>query len=167
MQASSWIRGPGVLEVTLLREVIEVAPGVEEAFDAVADFSNSASWDPGVLSARRVDDGSPTALGVGAIYDLTVTFRGRSSRMRYTTTRYERPRVIVLEGVGPKIAATDTISFEPSRAGGTTITYTADLRLTGPAKLAAPFLRGAFGQMGRAAVTGMKRWLDASSDAER
>lgn len=148
--------------MTVLREVIEVAPEPGPVFDAVADFSSSADWDPGVLVARRIRGGSPVPEGVGAQYDLTVTFRGRSSEMRYTTTRYERPSVVVLEGVGPRIAAVDTIEVEPSPKGGARITYTADLRLTGLAKLAQPFLAGAFEQMGRNAIDGMKAWIDGT-----
>ena len=146
--------------MTVLREVIDVAPDPGPVFDAVADFSNSADWDPGVLVARRIRGGSPNPEGVGAQYDLIVTFRGRSSEMRYTTTRYERPNLVVLEGAGPRIAAIDTIEIEPSPQGGTRITYTADLRLTGIAKLAEPFLSGAFKQMGRKALDGMEIWID-------
>jgi hypothetical protein len=156
-----------VRAMTVLREVIDVAPDPTAVFDAIADFSTSASWDPGVLEARRVRPGSPTADGVGARYDLTVSFRGRSSEMLYTTTRYERPILVVLEGVGPRITATDTIEFEPAPQGGTRITYTADLRLKGVAKLAAPFLSGAFEQMGRRAIDGMEAWIRASVGGAR
>ena len=143
----------------VLREVIEVANEPEGAFDAVADFSSAEGWDPGVVSARRTKDGAPVPVGVGAEYDLTVTFRGQTSRMRYTTIRYERPRVVVLQGVGPNIKAVDTIAFEPTDAG-TRIRYEADLRLTGVASLAGPFLSRSFDEMGRRALDGMRAWFE-------
>jgi Polyketide cyclase / dehydrase and lipid transport len=146
--------------VTVLRETVEVGRDPESVFDAIADFSSSAAWDPGVVAARRVRPGSSTPSGVGAVYDLTVTFRGRLSEMRYTTTRCERPSLVVLEGIGPKIVAIDTIAFEPAVRGGTTIRYAADLRLTGIGKVAGPFLIRAFEQMGQEALAGMKEWLD-------
>lgn len=146
--------------VTVLRETIEVGRDPEGVFDAIADFSSSAGWDPGVVAARRIRPGSPTPDGLGAAYDLTVTFRDRVSEMRYTTTRYERPSLLVLEGIGPKIIAIDTIAFESDDRGGTTIRYVADLRLTGIGRVAAPFLIHAFEQMGREALAGMKEWLD-------
>lgn len=144
----------------VIREIIEVDRSPEEAFDAVADFSSSEAWDPGVASARRVRAGSETPSGVGAEYDLTVTFRGRSSQMTYVTSAYARPERVVLEGRGPRIAAVDTIEFARSATGGTRITYTADLRLTGLAKVAEPFMGRAFEEMGTRALQGMRGWLD-------
>lgn len=45
------------------------------------------------------------------------------------------------------------------QGGGTHLTYVADLRLTGLAKLAEPFLGGAFDAMGKRAVAGLEAWL--------
>jgi carbon monoxide dehydrogenase subunit G len=151
---------PGGIVVTVLREIIEVDVRLQDAFDAVADFSSSERWDPGVASARRIAPGTDAPSGVGATYALTVTFRGTASDMTYTTTAYEEPHRVVLEGVGPKIRAIDTIEFAATPSGGTRITYTADLRLTGAAKIAAPFLGGAFEEMGHKALAGMQAWLE-------
>jgi len=147
--------------VTVLREVIEVDVRVQDAFDAVADFSSSERWDPGVTKALRTAPGADAPSGEGATYALTVTFRGTSSDMTYMTTDYEEPHRVVLEGVGPKIRAIDTIEFAATPSGGTRITYTADLRLTGAAKIAAPFLGRAFEEMGHKALAGMQAWLAA------
>jgi carbon monoxide dehydrogenase subunit G len=147
--------------MTVLREVVQVRQEPEAAFDAVADFANASQWDPGVVAAERVGEGDPAPNGVGAEYRLTVTFRGTESEMTYRTTVYRRPDRIVLEGVGPRIAATDTIAFAPVDGGGTRITYVADLRLTGLAKVAEPFLRGSFDEMGRRALAGMEAWFAA------
>jgi hypothetical protein len=149
--------------MTVLREIIEVHMPVDEAFAAVADFSASEQWDPGVVKARRVEPGGDGASGVGARYLLTVTFRGKESEMVYTTTTYEAPHRVVLEGAGDKITAVDTIECSPTTSGGTRITYTADLRLIGAAKVAAPFLGGAFNKMGHDALEGMRRWLEAGA----
>lgn len=146
--------------MTILKETIGVGESSERAFDAIADFSTSAEWDPGVVAARRVRDGRDAPNGIGAEYALTVTFRGRSSDMTYRTTAYEPSRLVVLEGVGPKIRATDTIELEPLAAGGTRITYTADLPLSGATKLAQPLLSGAFVRMGHRALEGMRAWFE-------
>ncbi len=77
--------------------------------------------------------------------------------MSTRTTEYRRPDRVVLEGVGPRIAATDTIEFASiDGGGGTRITYVADLRLTGLAKVAEPFLDRSFDEMGKRALAGMK-----------
>ena len=146
--------------MAVLREVIEVSGPAADAFDAVADFSSSERWDPGVVRAERVRDGSGDPSGVGAEYLVRVRFRGSEQDMTYVTTEYWRPHRVVLRGDGPRVKAVDTIEFA-AVPGGTRITYEADLRLTGLATLAAPFLGGAFNQMGKAALAGMKAWLGA------
>jgi carbon monoxide dehydrogenase subunit G len=151
----------------VLRESIEVSQPPREAFDAVADFSSSARWDPGVVSAERVRDGRDSPVGVGAEYRVTVTFRGRESQMTYRTTRYDPPSAVVLEGTGPRIAAVDTIRFEPLDSGGTRIDYVADLRLTGVARIAEPFMRGSFDAMGSRALAGMRTWFAGQADPSR
>lgn len=153
--------------MTTLRETIEVALPIEQVFDAVADFANAERWDPGVVRAERVADGSPEPTAAGAHYRLTVTFRGQSSDMTYVTTVFRRPLLVILEGEGPKILATDTIRFEPIGAGETRIHYEADLRLKGVARLAEPLLRSSFKEMGSRALAGMRSWLDASADSRR
>jgi hypothetical protein len=145
--------------MTVLREAIEVPVALEAAFDAVADFSSAEGWDPGVVTAARVGEGAESPCGVGARYELTVTFNGRESRMTYITTAYVRPTKVVLEGDGPKITATDTIGFEPTADGGTRITYEADLRLKGLARAATPLLKRSFDQMGKRALAGMETWF--------
>ncbi len=145
--------------MTVVRETIEVAVPLEEAFDAVADFSSAEGWDPGVISAARIVDGAESPSGVGARYRLSVTFNGRESQMTYVTTDYVRPTRVVLEGDGPRITATDTMGFEPTADGGTRITYEADLRLKGLAKVATPLLKRPFDLMGERALAGMATWF--------
>ena len=115
------------------------------------------------MAAERIRAGAPTPSGVGAEYLLKVRFRGRDSEMTYRTTEYERPGHVVFRGIGPRIAAIDTIEFEPLNDGGTRITYVADLRLTGLAKAAEPFLGDEFDAMGKRALEGMKGWFAARS----
>ena len=145
--------------MTVLRETIYVTASVEEVFDAVADFSSAEGWDPGVVSATRVREGDESPSGVGARYLLTVTFNGSESEMTYITTDHVRPARVVLEGEGPRITAKDTIGFEPTADGGTRITYEADLRLKGLARVAAPLLKRSFDEMGKRALAGMKTWF--------
>ncbi|MDH4112022.1 MAG: SRPBCC family protein [Actinomycetota bacterium] len=149
--------------MTILRETIDVPRPPEEAFDAVVDFSSAEVWDPGVVTAERVQEGEGHPSGIGARYRLTVTFRGAESEMTYVTTEYSRPTRVVLVGEGDRITATDTIEFEPTDAGGTRISYEADLRLKGLAKVAQPLLGKAFDEMGRRAIEGMRAWFEAGS----
>jgi hypothetical protein len=80
--------------------------------------------------------------------------------MEYVITRLEPGRRVVLDGRGSGVRAVDDISFEPG-ASGTTITYVADIRLTGLLGLLAPFAGGAFRRIAANAKAGMQRALDA------
>jgi carbon monoxide dehydrogenase subunit G len=150
--------------VTCLHERIKTDLPIEAAFDYVADFANAQEWDPGVATARRIDDG-PVA--VGARYNLGVRMRGRIGTMEYRITELDRPRRVVLVGAGSNVSAVDDIRFEPS-PDGTIIDYTADIRLGGLLRIAQPFLGGSFAKIARDAAGGMHRTLAArAADAAR
>ena len=142
--------------MTRLHETIETALPIDEAFAFVADFANSALWDPGVAIAERIDAGP---LGVGARYRLGVRMGGRVAPMHYEVTVYEPLRRVVLAGTGPGVEAEDELVFEATPTG-TRIDYTADIRLRGLLRLAAPFAGGALAGIARDARDGMQRALD-------
>jgi carbon monoxide dehydrogenase subunit G len=82
--------------------------------------------------------------------------------MEYRITEFDAPRRVVLTGTGPGVSAVDEIRFE--RAGAVTrIDYTADIRLGGLLRIAQPFLGAAFAKIGRDALDGMQRALDAQA----
>jgi carbon monoxide dehydrogenase subunit G len=144
-------------DMARLRETIEVATSIEEAFDYVADFSTTARWDPGIAEAVRVGDGP---IGVGSRFDVIAVFNGRRLPLTYEIVEYDRPNVVVLRGEGPSFRGLDRIGFTREGDTHTRIDYAADVELTGVAKLAEPFMRGRFDQMGRKAVGGLKATLD-------
>ena len=143
--------------MTRLHERIETTLPIEAAFDYVADFANAQEWDPGVATARRIDDG-PVA--IGARYDLGVRMGGRVAPMEYRVAELDRPRRVVLVGRGSNVDAVDDIRFERS-GEGTVIDYTADIRLGGLLRFAQPFLGGSFAKLARDAAGGMERTLAA------
>ena len=144
-----------------LRERIDTALPLDEAFAFVADFANAARWDPGVASSERTNLGP---VGLGARYRLGVRMRGRVSPMDYEITAYEPGRRVVLTGTGQGVAAVDDIRFEAT-ATGTRIDYLADIRLQGAMRLLAPFAGGALARIARDARDGMQRALDARAVA--
>ena len=143
--------------MAVLREQIDTALPLSAAFAFVSDFANSSRWDPGVASAERVDSG---AVGVGSRYRVGVRVGSRVIPMRYVVTSFEPTRRVVLVGSGSGIAAVDDIRFEATPTG-TRIEYTADIRLEGLMRLAAPFAGGALSRVARNAREGMQRTLDA------
>ena len=85
--------------------------------------------------------------------------------MEYRISVFEPPTRVVLVGSGSGVSAVDDIRFE-SIETGTRVDYTADIRLGGVLRFIQPFLGRAFANLGRNAVDGMKRTLDARAAAD-
>ena len=144
--------------MSTFEQSIDVAAMPAEAFRYLADFTNVPRWDPGMAESRLVEGstGQP-----GAVYDVVAVFRGTQVPFRYRLAAAEDGRRLLFEGEGAKARSTDEIILEPA-AGGTHITYRADLRMKGPYRLGEPFLRGTFDRMGREAMAGLKGRLDTT-----
>lgn len=140
-----------------LVEVRDTHRPPEEVFAYVSDFSTTAEYDPGVARAARTDGGP---LGPGATFAVDAVFLGRTLPMTYRIVAWDPPRRVTLEGVGATTTARDEIRFEPL-GDGTRITWTLDLALRGPSRLATPLLRPFLTRLGRQALDGLKRRLDA------
>jgi carbon monoxide dehydrogenase subunit G len=141
----------------VVERTIEAGASPDEAFAFVADFSTTERWDPGIVSARRLDD---EPVGVGSRFELVSRFGSREQTIVYEITRFDPPRSVTLVGEGETFRGTDVISFEPREGGGTRVRYEADLGLKGFASLALPFIRKRLDTMSDDAVAGMKSELD-------
>jgi len=142
--------------MTRLRKQISTPLALDETFAFVADFANAMHWDPGVVTSERLDEGP---LRVGARYRLGIRMRGRIAPMEYRVSVLDPRRRVVLLGEGSGVSAVDDIRFEQA-GDGTRIDYTADIRLSGIARLVQPLLGGAFAKVARDALEGMQRALD-------
>jgi len=158
-----WMTGPELESraMTKLHERIDTTLPIDETFAFIADFANSRLWDPGVATSDRVD---PGPVGLGARYQLGVRMRGRVAPMEYRITTFEPPTRVVLTGEGSGVSAIDEIWFEQT-ATGTSIDYTADIRLGGWMRLVEPFVGGAFEKIARDALGGMQQALDERAAA--
>jgi hypothetical protein len=117
---------------------------VARAFDFMSDFSNAQIWDPGVLSARRLDTG---AIRPGSSFDLKVAFARRAMTLRYVVRSMDAGERIVFVASTRRLESVDTLVFE-ERAGGCRMTYDAVLRLKGSGAVANPLLALAFRRVG-------------------
>jgi carbon monoxide dehydrogenase subunit G len=142
--------------MTKLHERIQTTLSIDETFAFIADFANSSQWDPGVATSERIDAGP---VGLGARYRLGVRLAGRVAPMEYRITTFEPPTRVILAGEGSNVSAVDEIRFEATPAG-TSIDYTADIRLGGWMRLIQPFVGGAFKKVAKDALGGMQRALD-------
>ena len=142
--------------VPTLKEVVQTTLPLEQAFAYIADFANTALWDPGTVDSKSVDGGVPK---VGSRYALSVRVGGRVAPMEYQITALEPNERVVLAGHGSNVQAVDDIRFTSSE-GGTRVDYTADIQLTGLWRLIGPFAGRAFDKIGREARQGMQQALD-------
>lgn len=138
-----------------LRESAKTTLSPEQAFEHVGDFSNIDQWDPGVLTSTRRGEGP---VGVGTIYDLSLSYGGRKLNMAYTITDYQPGRSVVLRGESRLVVAIDTIEFNEIDQGAEVI-YTADLGLRGLARIFQPLMKGRFAAIGKSAGDGLRSWL--------
>ena len=142
-----------------ISEQIQVSRPPAEAFRYVADFENTAEWDPGIAEATKLTDGP---VGVGSEFDVVALFRGKRQRFRYAVTELDDGRRIVLAGGGEKATSVDEIVVEPA-GGGSRITYTAEIKLKGFRRFAEPLLKLMLAKTAEEGLAGLKARLDRPS----
>jgi hypothetical protein len=140
--------------VTVDREVVTAH---HDAFDAVADFTTSARWDPGIAASRRLDAG-PVARG--ARFEVRYRFGPLTLPLVYEITRYERPYRVVLTTRSPVHTGEDDVRFRAS-ATGTEVSWRARFTLRGPGLLLEPVLRLAFPRVAQEAGDGLAAYLSS------
>ncbi len=132
----------------------------EKTFDDLADFQTVQQWDPGVVRAKRLDDGP---LGVGSRFRVVVSTFGNESALTYEITAFERPYRVVLEASNSLLHSHDEIRVQPLESG-CRVSYDAKLTLRGPLALADPLLSLAFGRIGDQAAEGLRNRLGGVID---
>ena len=139
--------------IVIEREV-SVAATPERVFDYLADFRTTEEWDPGTVRTTVTSgDG-----GVGTTYHNTSRFSGRETELTYVTEQLTRPDRVVLRGENSTVVARDTMTLR--RTGELTrVSYRAEFRFKGLARLAEPFLRRPFKRLGDEAEEGLRNAL--------
>ena len=138
--------------------VIDSTWNVDAAFAYMSDFSNAARWDPGVITAQRLDTGD---VREGSSFDLTVAFAGRKMTLRYTVRSLKPPQQVVFVASTRLLESVDTLTFERLGAGSR-IAYDAHLRFKGIAAVANPLLAIAFRRVGDRARDSLRSVLTAA-----
>ena len=132
-----------------------------EAFAYMADLSNFAEWDPGVVRAEQVEgDGA----GPDAVFDVAVKGVGGPMTLRYRTEAYEPPDSIVARAESRLLTSLDTITVVADDTGSI-VTYDAELTLNGLLGLTDPFLGLVFNRIGDRATKGLIEALEGQKVA--
>jgi hypothetical protein len=139
---------------------LAVPKSAEETFAFVSAFERTAEWDPGIREAQRLTEG-PIALGTR--FRVVAAFFGQPVEMFYTVAELEAPRRILFRGEAGNVVSEDEITVVPSQGpeAGCTLTWDARLTPKGWMRIADPLLQLAFQWIGRKAVEGLARALNA------
>ena len=133
-----------------------------ESFAYMADLSNFAEWDPGVIKAEQVEgDGA----GPDAVFDVVVKGVGGPLTLRYETEAYDPPSSIVARAESRFLTSLDTITVVGDGTGSI-VTYDAELTLNGLFGLTDPILGLAFKRIGDRAAAGLIEALDGEKVTE-
>lgn len=132
-----------------------------EIFTYLATFSNAAEWDPGVLAGEQLD---PGPVAVGTRFRLVVPFLGLRMPLTYHVTSYQPGHEVVLAAASSLLHATDKITVT-GRAGGSEVSYEAEVRLRGPLHLLDPLLRPGFRAVADRAAAGLAQALSRDPGA--
>jgi len=136
---------------------IDVPGDPKDVFDYLADFSNSAEWDPTVAVAERLDEGK---VGLASRFRVVVSFLGAQTELLYRLTAYERPWRFRFEGSNGLVVSEDDIAITPV-AGGVRVTYDANLRLPFYLRPLDPLLQVGFQWASGATVASLRETLRA------
>jgi hypothetical protein len=138
--------------------VIDSTWHVTQAFAFMSDFCNATRWDPGVLSAQRLDAGE---VRLGSSFDLTVAFAGRKMTLRYAVRSFTAQQQVVFAASTSVLESVDTLTFEDV-GDACRMTYDADLRFKGIAAVANPLLALGFRRIGDRARDSLRSVLTSA-----
>jgi len=140
------------------RTTIQSRMDVTTAFDYMADFSNAATWDPGVVGAERLGDGPVT---LGSRFLLQAAFGKSVLPLEYVLAAYEPHKRLVLVAETEKVKSIDEITVVATETGSA-VTYDAVLETRGSFRWATPIVAIMFRGIGNKAREGLRRELNRS-----
>jgi len=133
---------------------VDKPPGV--VVDYLRDFARAQDWDPGTLACTRLDSGP---VREGSTWHNVSQFLGRRAELTYRLVR-EHPDRLTFVGENRSATSVDDLTFRPA-GSGTRVTYQADIRLRGAARLADPLVRLALTRMAGGVVARMSQVINA------
>jgi len=130
---------------------VESRSPAAETFGYLATYSNAAEWDPGVLAGEQLDD---EPVRTGSRFRLVVPFLGARMALTYEVIRFVPDREVLLQAASAVLRSTDRIVVTGA-AGGSAVSYDAEVRLRGPLRVLDPLLRPGFRVVAERAAAGL------------
>jgi carbon monoxide dehydrogenase subunit G len=139
-----------------VKRTFTVGKPIDQVVDYLMDFSNAEAWDPGTKSCTAVEAGP---VKVGSTWRNVSVFRGKETELTYRLLRLDADR-LVFQGDNKTVTSTDDMTFT-AVAGGTSISYLANLEFHGPIKFVAWLAQGEFNKLGDLVAEQMPRVINA------
>lgn len=127
-----------------------------EVFGYLADLSNMADWDPGVIHVEQLQGSGSTA---GAVFDVVVKTVGGSVTFRYCFTNYDAPIEFTVCAQKPLLTSIDRVAVAEV-GDGSVVTYSAELKFSLILKVLDPVLGFVLKRIGDRASVGLVRELE-------
>jgi uncharacterized protein YndB with AHSA1/START domain len=140
-----------------IQSQIEVDRPPNEVFAAMTEVGNTPKWSS---AAEREWWVTEPPHGVGSIRHAVGSAFGQRFENDATVTAFDPPRHAALRITIDQGAVDVTFRFEPVN-GGARVTVTADLRLRGAARLAAPMFARMYRQLWEGDLATFKRMMEA------
>jgi uncharacterized protein YndB with AHSA1/START domain len=137
---------------------ITIARPVEMVFDYVADQTHEPQYNPRMVRAEKIGDGS---LGVGARFSSAVRTAGCTVDMVIEVLSYDRPRLVASRTTMKQADIYYILRFDPVPAG-TRMRWSGEVRLTGALRLMAPVAGWLGGRQEQRIWRNMKQRLEAA-----
>lgn len=139
-----------------VERTFEVRQPVSVVIDYLKDFATAERWDPGTKSCTRTDAGP---VQVGSTWHNVSEFKGKDTELEYRLVEMTDSR-LKFQGENKTATSQDTISVQATGTGSA-ITYHAQIEFHGLAKLATPFLKSEFEELGDKTVRQMTSVINA------
>jgi hypothetical protein len=138
------------------RRTFTTTASIDAVFAFMADFRNTATWDPGTVRCSLLSGED----GPGATYRNVSEFLGREADLIYTTLVHEPPARLHFQGTNASFVGDDRFSFAPDGAG-TRVEYHATFELRGVSALFTPVVAAYLPVLARKTVKQLNASLDA------
>jgi uncharacterized membrane protein len=122
-----------------IRQSVLIALPLEEVFAYASDFRNDTEWSSAVKESRQTSGEGPE---LGATYHQVTEFMGRQMAAPGQLTAFSPDSEVVYSSSSGPVPHQETRTFE-AVDGGTLVTVTIQVELTGMYRLAESMLRNA------------------------
>jgi carbon monoxide dehydrogenase subunit G len=137
-----------------IERTLTVHVPLERVWAYLTDFVTTEEWDPSTVSTTLVSgDG-----GVGSVYRNVSKILGHETEIDYTVVEHEPMSLFRLAGRTSSMTMLDTMEFEQI-GDRTRVTYTAEFKPEGAARLLEPLMPLGLKKLGDDAAASMQREL--------